>query len=175
MKSEKARLSNRPSRRRRVPLSASDRSVLRELAVRYLEICHDPAQQQKRQLWRQLHNLESTPPLIYVRAFAWSEMPESKCVCTDPLFRSVENFFRQSLFRYGFGDDFIFEPWVNVTAVYRCQGWGVEGTRRYSDEPRGSWKMDYPIKTYSDLNKLRSPWHEIDEEKQRPRPTDCRT
>jgi hypothetical protein len=139
--------------------------VLRELAVRYLEICQDPSQQQKRQRWRQMHNLEPTPPLIYVRAFAWSEMPQRMCLCTDPLFRSVENFFRQSLFRYGFDDDFIFEPWVNVPAVYRCQGWGVEGTRRYSNQPRGSWKMDYPIKTYDDLNKLRPPRHEIDEEK----------
>ncbi|MGI6610815.1 MAG: hypothetical protein ACOX4G_09935 [Limnochordia bacterium] len=146
-------------------LVESDRHILRELATRYLEICYGPSQTEKRRLWRQLHSLRPTQPLIYVRAFAWSEMPESKCGCTDPFLRQFEAFFRQSLFRHSLDDDFIFEPWVSVPAVYRCTGWGVEGTRQHSTEARGSWKMQYPLHSYEDLSKLRPPWHEIDEEK----------
>ena len=36
--------------------------------------------------------------------------------------------------------------------------------RHFADEPGGSFKVDYPIKTPEDIEKMRFPWHEIDEE-----------
>ena len=142
----------------------NDRAILRYLAQRYMAICHDPAQSDRRLLWRRQNSLKGDRPLIYVRAFAWGEMPDSQCVCEDPFLRSHEDFFRHRLFWDTMRDDSIFEPWVTVHATHRCQGWGVEGTRHYSDLPRGSFKMDYPLKSPDDLAKLRAPWHEIDEE-----------
>lgn len=142
----------------------SDRDLLRDLARQYLEVCHRPVQQTRRDLWRRHNSLKPTPPLIYVRAFAWEEMPQSRCSCQDPLLRSYENFFRQHLFWDTFDDDSIFEPWVTVSAVHRCAGWGVEIPRRRSGEPRGSFKIDYPLRNPEDLERLRAPWHEIDEE-----------
>ena len=141
-----------------------ERSVLGDLAKRYADICAHPQQDERRGLWRAHNSLKPTRPLIYVRAYAWREMPQSKCICENAFLRSIEDFFRRNLFWDTFGDDSIFEPWVTVQAVPACRGWGVPVTRNYSDSPRGSFKIDYPLKSLDDLGKLRVPWHEIDED-----------
>src|SRR5512135_1997547 len=127
-------------------MDPTERTILRDLAHRYLDICHQPVQQVRRRLWRQHNSLKWTHPLIYVRAFAWREMPQSRCQCSDPFLRHYEDFFRNHLFWDSMEDDSIFEPWVTVRATYRCTGWGVSGERRRSDEERGAFKVDYPLK-----------------------------
>jgi hypothetical protein len=140
-----------------------DRDILRELAKRYVEVCADREQPIRRDLWRRHNSLKPTRPLIYVRAFAWQEMPESRCRCEDARFHPYENFLRYQLFWASLGDDSIFEPWVTVPAARRCEGWGVDCARSYSEDARGAYKVDYPIKHADDLARLRMPWHEIDE------------
>ena len=142
----------------------TDREILRDLARQYLDTCHKLAQHERRILWRRHNSLQPTRPLIYVRAYAWQEMPQSQCRCEDPFFRGYEDFFRRHLFWDSFDDDSIFEPWVTVQAVHKCAGWGVDIRRHRSDDPRGSFKIDYPLKELEDIDKLRHPWHEIDEE-----------
>lgn len=148
-----------------IPSANSDALILRDLARHYRELCHTASPTERRALWRKTNSLVRTRPPIYVRAFGWPEMPESQCRCEDALFRGLENFFRESLFRSRFGDDFIFEPWVTVSAVYGCTGWGVDISRHHAEEPRGSFKVEYPLRELSDLETLRPPRHQIDEEK----------
>ena len=57
-------------------------------------------------------------------------------------------------------DDSIFEYWVTVQATRRCNGWGLAGERHFSDEPGGSWKVDYPIKDLDDMEKMIVPCRE---------------
>ena len=146
-------------------MDAVSRDTLRNLAEQYMDLCSDPVQNQRRELWRTHNSLKPTPVLIYVRAFAWLEMPQSLCVCEDPLLRSIENYFRYRLFWHTLADDSIFEPWVTVPASHRCRGWGVEAPRHFSGEPGGSFKIDYPIKALDDIATLQVPRHDIDEEK----------
>jgi len=149
---------------RETDMTSQDVSILRDLAKQYLEICSRPVQDERRDLWREHNSLVQTRPLIYVRAFAWDEMPQSQCLCEDPFFRRFENVFRHRLFWDTFGDDSIFEPWITVHATHTCTGWGVSGQRNYSGEPGGSFKYDYPLKTLDDIETLRMPHHEIDED-----------
>ena len=144
-------------------MNAGNRTVLRDLAEQYADICADPVQDERRALWRRHNSLKQTRPLIYTRAFAWHEMPQSQCVCDEPIARQYEGFLRQQLFWHSLGDDSIFEPWITIQAVRRCHGWGVSGERHFSDQTGGSFKVDYPIKDLSNIDKLRVPWHEIDE------------
>jgi hypothetical protein len=141
----------------------SDRTILRDLAKRYLDICRTPAQQERRALWRRQNSLKGDRPLIYVRAFAWGELPQSRCQCADKSLHPYETIFRHHLFWDTFDDDSIFEPWLTVSAVHKCSGWGVPIKRNYSGVPRGSYKIDYAIKDPADIEKLRPPRHEIDE------------
>lgn len=140
-----------------------DIDIIRELAKQYVDVCERPVQEERRRLWRQHNSLINTAPLIYVRAFAWKEMPQSQCVCQDSFFRHYESLLRRHLFWSTLGDDAVFEPWVTVRATHRCTGWGLSGDRHYSGAPGGSFKVDYPIKDYSDIERLQVPRHEIDE------------
>ncbi len=142
--------------------------IVRDLAKKYMEICDERKQLETRDMWRRHNSFRTTPILIYVRAFAWNEMPESKCKCRDGTLRHYENFFREAIFRAAFKDDFIFEPWVNVGASYKCSGWGVSAERHFADEKNESltaFKVEYPLKELADFEKMRIPWHEIDEVK----------
>ena len=71
-------------------MADNDTEILRELTRKYLEICHAEKQNELRNLWRQHNSLKKTRPLIYVRAYAWREMPQSKLECEAPLFRSQD-------------------------------------------------------------------------------------
>ena len=76
-----------------------DRTILRDLAARYAEAAADPEQDRRRDLWRRHNSLRAVPPPIYVRAFAWRELPESACRCEDPFMRRHEAQLRMMLFR----------------------------------------------------------------------------
>ncbi|MFW5923688.1 MAG: hypothetical protein ACOCSQ_04825 [Planctomycetota bacterium] len=145
----------------------NDAQILRDLVKQYQEVCERPEQDELRRLWRKHNSLEKTRPLLIVRggvAFN-KEIPQVyELECEDPFFRRQEKQLRGALYKSTLGDDRIFEPWLTVKAVHRCSGWGVEVDRHFSGQDGGSWKVDYPIKTEEDLQKLRMPWHEIDEE-----------
>jgi len=140
-----------------------DTTILRDLARRYVEVCSRPEQDIRRALWTKHNSLKPTRPLIYVRAFAWSEMPDAECAISDPFLRHFEDVFRRKLFWSTLDDDSVFEPWVTLTARYRWTGWGVSGERHFSKEPRGSFKVEYPLKKLEDVSRLRVPVHSIDE------------
>ena len=148
-------------------MNLDDRTILRDLAQRYLEVCHRDVQNERRDVWRKHNSLRRTRPLIYVRAFAWREMPESECRCEDPFFRRYEDFFRHMLFWDGLDDDSIFEPWVTVNAVCVTppEGvWGLPVKWITGDDPRGSKRMDPPIVDPEDAKRMVEPHHVIAED-----------
>jgi len=143
-----------------------DNDILRELAKRYLEVCAQPVQDERRDLWRRHNSLDHTRPLIYVRAFAWCEVPESQCFCEDPFLRSHENGLRRSLYWASLDDDSIFEPWLTVNAAWIAppEGpWGMKVGWIKGDDPRGARRMAPPIKAPEDAKRLVRPRHVIDE------------
>jgi len=145
----------------------SDLCILRDLAKQYKELTARPEQDERRTLWRRHNSLKGDRPLIYIRAYAWKELPVSNCKCQDSLLRKYENILRYNLFWSTFNDDSIFEPWITVNAAYLSEGWGVQGERHFADESAGSWKTDYPIKNLEDIDLLREPVHQIDEQRTR--------
>jgi len=146
-------------------LTDKDKLIIRDLAKEYLDICNTPEQQERRKRWRAHNSFKGDRPLIYIRAYAWHEMPQSACQCEDPLARGYENFFRSHLFWDTFKDDSIFEPWITVGASHKWGGWGVGAKRISPNVSGGACKLDYPIKELDDINKLIVPRHEIDEER----------
>lgn len=149
-----------------------DTAVLRDLAKRYADACADPRMEVLRDLWRRHNSLEPTRPLIYTRAFAWQEMPESQCVCEDPLFREHEEVLRHRLYWYALGDDSIFEPWLTVEAVHVAPPggpWGFETKWVSGDDPRGSRRIEASILRPEEAARIASPHHAINEDATRNR------
>ncbi|NOY74242.1 MAG: hypothetical protein GXP32_00425 [Kiritimatiellaeota bacterium] len=142
-----------------------EKDLLRELAEKYKEIASKEIQDERRGLWRQKNSLCLKRPLIYIRAVAWNELPESECGIEDSLFRGIETFLKKMIYQDSLNDDFIIEPWVSVNAVHNHYGWGMSGERHFTDEEIGSYKEDYHIREYRDIEKLVVPTHSIDERK----------
>jgi len=144
----------------------NDPSILRDLANRYVEASLKPIQDERRDLWRRHNSLVRTRPPIYVRAFAWREMPQAECHCQDPLYRSLEEQMRMALFRDTFDDDYVIEPWVTVRAHCVTPDEGVWGVPHvwHGRENGGAGVWDAPISDLNDLSALATPHHVIDEE-----------
>ncbi len=144
---------------------SNDLTVVRDLAQRYAEEAARPIQDRRRDLWRQHNSRVRTLPLIYVRAFAWSELPDAKCVCEDPFYRSLEGQLRQKLFWASLQDDSVFEPWFVVGAAKPTPGtgaWGVpiQWIGRGHDT---AGICESPLREPEDIAKLVVPEHRIDE------------
>lgn len=147
-------------------MTPSDREILRDLAKRFRDICQRDVMNQRRSLWRDHNSFVRTRPPIYTRAFAWHEMPESRCRCHDALAREHENRFRHALFWDSLDDDSIFKPWVSVEAVHVVPTEGVWGLRTAwigEEDYRTAKSIDPPIKDYADAEKMVEPHHRIDE------------
>ena len=145
----------------------SDRDILRDLAQRYMDVCAHDVQNERRDLWRRHNSLHFTRPLIYTRAFAWSELPESECRCEDAVMRGYEDNLRRKLYWSTLGDDSVFEPWFQMhAAIITPPGgvWGISPEWISSDVPRGARRWNPPIREESDAALLVPPHHVVDEE-----------
>lgn len=150
-------------------MNAEDRNIVRGLALKYAELANSPKEDRKRGMWRDKNSFMLPEPLIYIRAYAWDEMPMSRLETSDAVCRELESFFKAELFRATFDDDYIFEPWYSVGRIYKPDGigWGIEAALHYAESidegVKGSYKCDYPIKSLDDIEKMRVPRHLIDE------------
>jgi hypothetical protein len=142
----------------------NDIAVLQSLAQQYIEITEDPRQNKLRQLWRDHNSLKPTRPLVWVRSGGFeNEVPEiTHRECEDDFYARYERFLRDQLWRYSLGDDTIFEPWLTVSASYRCTGWGIDDTMEMTHDGLSFKTTHYPMES-DDVERMRVPWHEIDE------------
>ena len=144
-----------------------DTHILRDLVSEYLGVAHSEEQSRRRLLWRNHNSFEFTRPPIYIRAFAWHEMPHAACECADPVLRKHEGELRRKLFWASLDDDSVFEPWLKINAATITPPEGIWGLPvRWSDKTTagGSRVWDPPIKNENDLGRMKIPSHRIDEE-----------
>jgi len=148
-------------------IPCKDKNVIRDLVTRYLAVANDPVMDARREQWRSVNSLRSGRPPIYMRGGrVWNEVPELELLeCEDPFLRGHERGLRLELYRAGLNDDTVFTPWLTVRPVFECGGWGVSGKREQPEMAKGAWKDEYPLQTLDDIEKLREPWHGIDEER----------
>lgn len=145
---------------------ADDITILRELVSRYTECAAKPVQQQRRNLWRAHNSLKRTSVPIYVRAFAWHEMPESQLQCADAFWHPIEGSLRNWIFRDSFNDDFILEPWLTVPAVRLTPGEGLWGLPvKWTGRTHTTAGICEPaLKDAEDISKLVVPRHVVDKD-----------
>jgi hypothetical protein len=147
----------------------SDLEILRSLAREYATAARETEMQIRREAWRDLHDLQRRRPLILVRKFAFHEMPQSRCFCTDNHYREIEYKLRHLLYAYSIGDDAVFEPWITLRAVFKDKPWGiaVDTVRSEGFEgSEGAYKIDYSIKNLTGWDTILAPaHHRIDEDR----------
>ena len=150
-------------------------NYIRDLAKKVYEIATSGEMDRRRNLWSDHNSLILTPPPIYIRAYAASEIPEVNALeCTNPELRGMEWHFKDILYRYSLDDDSIFEPWYEVRAAFSYpengMKWGfpVSVTRpKDTGGKLGAFIFNPPIVEDEDIQKFKKPIHKIDETRTR--------
>ena len=110
-------------------MTQADKSIIQELAKRYMELATDEAQQKMNQRMKDTNDLKLVRPPVLLDEIPWYQMDidgELTCVCENPAVRNVESTLRNAIYRRKhFRADTMFEPFWRVTMSYTSSGIGV--------------------------------------------------
>lgn len=151
-------------------ITDSDRSILRDLAKRVVEIADDPVMAARRRRWIEHNSLRSKHPMMLVfPEGSWCELlPEAALRCVAPDARTLEAELRRRIYGWEhFMDDTVVEKTWVVYKQSSFSGWGLEPQWIQSPEARGARHFDPVIKGPDDLKKLRFPEIVYDEQASR--------
>ncbi|MCM8758260.1 MAG: hypothetical protein NC906_00600 [Candidatus Omnitrophica bacterium] len=150
--------------------------ILRNLAKRYIEICNDPVMDERRRMWTKKNSLKLIEPLIFVsfgmhNVWCREVFGDHTLECEDAFLRVYERQLKMYLFHYEIGDDWIAEPFLSVRAVFTQDTWdglwGLPASFVGPVEEGGAGRYEAAMKDWSMMGLLKTPKHEIDEEKTR--------
>jgi hypothetical protein len=147
-------------------ISASDRTILRELAKRVKDIASLPIQRERIAMWTDHNSLRPRRPMVLVfPEGGWRELlPDSALTCQDKFARNVEAELRRRIHTHEhFVTDAVIEDTWLVGPVIRDSGWGLQAKWHFSDDPTGARAFDPVIREPADLKKLRFPELTCDE------------
>ena len=147
-------------------ISQHDRSVLRDLATQYKELCDSERNQQAIARWRNLNNLKSDRPLVYCNTGLLGgeirpHLPQ--CRVEDRELGHVEGWLLSQLWHAALGDDRVFYPWFQARAELFCHPegvWGIAPDRMRDAQSRG-WRNMPVLKKMEDLDRLKATEHRV--------------
>ncbi len=141
----------------------ADVTLVRDLARRCMELATSAPYEARRQRWRDVNERRrpDRAPVWCRPAGVWRELlPPDSLQCTDATCRSLEDTFRQHLYKDWVGDDHIFAPWWPVSAVFDCDSphlWGLPTGQSVGTTALGGFRYDPPIKHADDYARLTVP------------------
>ncbi|MDT8390602.1 MAG: hypothetical protein RRC34_08865 [Lentisphaeria bacterium] len=147
-------------------ISAADRGVIRDLALRYRELCDGERNRAALARWRALNNLKSERPLVFCNVFHLlpeidPHLPEPRVA--DERLCPVERWFQRALWTAELDDDRFFDPWftVRATMLEQPEGlWGVKPDCVHDDASRG-WRNLSVLRRMEDLDRLKATPHRV--------------
>ena len=147
------------------PIRQDDRTILRDLAKRYLEICNAERNVAAIELWRDFNSLRGTRPPVLCSYDYTAMAPEIREAVGErrcESFRDVEFALRRWIWGADIADDHVYQPWVTVRAPMRppgCGSWGIEIDRIRDEHSRG-WRNMPVVRGMADLNAMEATPHE---------------
>ncbi len=148
-------------------ISSSDKQILRAWAQRVAELASLPIMTERRRMWKRHHRLERVRPMILVfPEGSWRELlPPSALACAGERAQEIEAALRRRVYTYErIGDDSVVEATWIVPRRITHTGWGVETRRIPSHDPVGAFAFDPIILKPGDLDQLRFPEVQVDDE-----------
>jgi len=149
-------------------VSNNDRNIIRELASRWMEFASMPVMDERKRLWKAVHDLKAQRPVILFET-AWIEgfVDGAEILCEDPLLRAVEQTMRITL-RHAeeLGDDIVVEPHYRMGWRMKFSDYGVPVQIHSSVNEAKSiaYSFSFPLKTPEDIDKLKKRTMEVDRE-----------
>lgn len=152
-------------------VSELDRTRIRELAHRWMEIASDPIMEERRRLWTAVKDLKQERPVILIETSCIEGfIDEKELTCTDAYLRGVERQMVRSIKQFEtIGDDIILEPYYRIGWEIVEPGFGVDVEMRPALTGEGENSMGYsfnfPIQNPKDFSKLKKRTTSVDREK----------
>jgi len=147
-------------------ISPKEKTIIRDLAKRVVEIADLPIMAERRDMWTRHNRLERVRPMILIfPEGCWIEiLPHDTLECQNDNARGFEWPLKSRIIQHeDLRDDTVIEKTWVIGKVIRNSGWGLEAQHKPSDQFKGAWAFDPVIKEPADLKKLRVPKIEYDE------------
>ncbi len=147
-----------------------DRETLRTLAARYMTYALSDKNNEKRELWRALNNMNMQKPMITIDQMPWHELDvDGSLVCTveNPYFRGVEWNLRSEIYKWEhLPADMVLNPYIILSRPISNTGFGLS-TRRLAHDSTGniqSHLFEDQLEEMEDVEKIKTPVIGIDRE-----------
>jgi hypothetical protein len=139
-------------------ISEKDRNVIRELAMKWMELASLPVMQERKRLWKAVHDLKPERPVILFET-AWIKdfVTESEILCEDPFLRVVEQNMRIHLRQAEeLDDDLVLEPYYRLgwRMIFSDYGVPVEINSSIQQQESIAYSFSFPVKSPEDIDKL---------------------
>jgi len=109
-----------------------DKTIVRELAKRYMELATDENQRKMNARMRDTNDLKLVRPPVLIDEIPWQQMnidDELTCLCEDEQAKAVELFLRKGIYqRKHFCADTLLEPFFRITQAFDSTGIGLSKT-----------------------------------------------
>lgn len=140
-------------------ISPSDRTTMRELATKWMELAALPIMADRKRQWKAVHDLRAERPMILFET-DWIDgyVSDDELVCEDPFLRRVEQSMRIKL-RHAeeLGDDLVIEPYYRIGHRMEFSDYGVPVEITAPHRPGDTsiaYGFSFPIRTPDDIKKL---------------------
>ncbi|MHC4086693.1 MAG: hypothetical protein ACYSU3_10885, partial [Planctomycetota bacterium] len=151
-------------------VSQKDAVIIRELANRWMEFSSLPVMNERKRLWRSVHDLKAERPVILFET-GWIDgfvLPQ-EILCEDPFLRRVEQSMRITL-RHAeeLADDIVIEPYYRIGWRMNFSDYGVPVEIRsavHTEDSSLAYSFSFPIACPEDINKLRKRTISVDRER----------
>jgi hypothetical protein len=156
-----------------MPTIEKERSIVRDLARRVLDIANEDRMVPIIQRWKDVNALRKPDraPVWCRPVGCWPELlPEESLECEDSWLRGLERGFRRVLIKRDIDDDDPIENYFTVGARFDVEPanvFGVDVHYTSSNVEGGAWAYDPPLRTESDFDRLQMPRFTYNAEKTR--------
>jgi hypothetical protein len=139
----------------------NDRDIIRELASKWSELASQPVMEERKRLWKAVHDLKAERPVILIETSTIDGfVSEKELLCEDVYLRGVERLMRDTLrHTEEIGDDIVVEPYFRIGWQVETSDFGVpvemKPATTADSEPSIGYTFNFPIATPSDFGKLK--------------------
>ena len=140
-------------------VSPKDRNIIRQLAANWMELASLPVMNERKRLWKAVHDLKAERPVILFET-GWIEgfVEPSEILCENPFLRRVEQSMRITL-RHAeeLGDDLVIEPYYRIGWRMSFSDYGVPVdilAAKHTEDSALAYSFSFPIATPQDIDKL---------------------
>jgi len=152
-------------------ITARDRDTIRALASKWMELSSMPVMNERKRLWKAVHDLKAERPVIMIETSTIEKFVlPSDLRCEDPFLRAVERLMLDNV-RHAeeVGDDIVIEPYFRISWQLDFSDFGVPvelkpGLTAQNEKSLG-YTFNFPIKKPEDINKLKKRTVRVDKEK----------